>query len=52
MYADVGDDDGAGEEAGVDEDIIGELEVEADVGTTTMAVVEDEEGCADVEGWT
>ena len=50
VYADVVDDDGADVVVGVDE-VVGGAELESDVGTA-VAVVEDVEGRADVEGWT
>lgn len=51
VYAEVGlDDDGAGVNTGVEE-VVNAAELEPAVGTTA-AVVDDDGGCADVDGWT
>ena len=51
VYADFVDDDGAGVGV-VIEEVVDAAELESDVGMTTTAVVDDDEGCADVEGCT
>ena len=48
---DVGEDEGAGVDVRVSE-VVGVAEVRADVGTTTTVVVGDEDGNAEVDGWT